>query len=394
MPASADIQAATLNKFLASWREGSAPDTMALWSDDFKQRLLPLSLGESSFRSRDQAAFFYPVLVENLRNWELHIKEIVHDSARGTAAVYATSQADTPFPGEKWTNEYALFLSFSEDGTKAILSHLPAARRMFPRTYAVLGSTGNCGTALIENLLKTPDARIHAYCRNRPKLLQILPDIKESDRVSIFEGNIQDGKLLQSCLRNCHAIFLVVSTNDNIPGCHLAQDTATAVIQALQDLKRNNPTSTVMPKLVLLSSATTDSHLSRDVPSLLRFILHRSASYVYEDLVVTEKLLHAQKDWLTSIFIKPGALSVDIQRGHALSRTDQDGPLSYLDLAAAMIEAADEETGCYDMQSLGVVNTNGRAKFPAGTPLCILVGLLRHYFPFLHPYLPMNTGPR
>jgi hypothetical protein len=49
---------------------------------------------------------------------KLHIKEIVHDSARGTAAVYATSQADTPFPGEKWTNEYAIFLSFSEDGTK------------------------------------------------------------------------------------------------------------------------------------------------------------------------------------------------------------------------------------------------------------------------------------
>ncbi|PKX92291.1 nuclear transport factor 2 family protein [Aspergillus novofumigatus IBT 16806] len=118
MPAPADIQAATLNKFLAAWREGSAPDTMALWSDDFKQRLLPLSLGESSFRSRDQAALFYPGLVENLRNWELHIKEIVHDSARGTAAVYATSQADTPFSGEKWTNEYAIFLSFSEDGTK------------------------------------------------------------------------------------------------------------------------------------------------------------------------------------------------------------------------------------------------------------------------------------
>jgi hypothetical protein len=71
MPAPADIQAATLNKFLAAWREGSAPDTMALWSDDFKQRLLPLSLGESSFRSRDQAALFYPGLVESLRNWEV-----------------------------------------------------------------------------------------------------------------------------------------------------------------------------------------------------------------------------------------------------------------------------------------------------------------------------------
>lgn len=74
MPAPADIQAATLNKFLAAWREGSAPDTMALWSDDFKQRSLPLSLGESSFRSRDQAALFYPVLVENLRNWEVRFR--------------------------------------------------------------------------------------------------------------------------------------------------------------------------------------------------------------------------------------------------------------------------------------------------------------------------------
>jgi hypothetical protein len=48
----------------------------------------------------------------------LEIKEIVHDVAKGTAAVYATSLADTPLPGEKWTNEYSLFLSFTEDGTK------------------------------------------------------------------------------------------------------------------------------------------------------------------------------------------------------------------------------------------------------------------------------------
>lgn len=46
------------------------------------------------------------------------MREIVHDVARGTAAVYATSQADTPLPGEKWTNEYTIFISFTEDGTK------------------------------------------------------------------------------------------------------------------------------------------------------------------------------------------------------------------------------------------------------------------------------------
>ena len=48
----------------------------------------------------------------------MDIKEIVNDAARGKAAVYATSSADTPLPGEKWTNEYALFISFTGDGTQ------------------------------------------------------------------------------------------------------------------------------------------------------------------------------------------------------------------------------------------------------------------------------------
>jgi hypothetical protein len=148
-----------------------------------------------------------------------------------------------------------------------------------------------------------------------------------------------------------------------------------------------------MPKIILLSSATIDEKFSRNINTVLQFLLSRSASYVYEDLIEAETILRAQKDWLTSVFIKPGALSVDVQRGHALSLSDEESPLSYLDLAAAMIEAADEDQGCYDMKNVSVVNTNGKAKFPLGTPVCLAVGLLRHYFPFLHPYLPMNMGP-
>ncbi|ROV91863.1 hypothetical protein VMCG_09184 [Cytospora schulzeri] len=269
-----------------------------------------------------------------------------------------------------------------------------------PNTYAVLGSTGNCGTALIENLLKKPDTLIHAYCRNLSKLLQLLPDIKEDRRVIIFEGNIQDVELLSSCIRGCRAVFLVVSTNDNIPGCRLAQDTAAAVIQTLHGLGHHNDSgdgshrATRTPKLVLLSSGTIDTTFSAHVPYLLRQLLLRSASHVYHDVIETEKLLRAEEDWLTTIYIKPGALSVDIQRGHSLSLTDgDDGAVSYLDLAAAMIEAVDDEDGRYDLKNVSVVNTNGKARFPTGTPLCILMGLLRHYFPFLHPYLP-STGPR
>lgn len=48
----------------------------------------------------------------------MDIKNIVHDAPNGKAAVYATSSADTPIPGEKWTNEFAIFITLTEDGLK------------------------------------------------------------------------------------------------------------------------------------------------------------------------------------------------------------------------------------------------------------------------------------
>lgn len=65
----------------------------------------------------------------------------------------------------------------------------------------------------------------------------------------------------------------------------------------------------------------------------------------------------------------------------------------YLDIAAGMIEAADDAEGRWDNKNVGVVNANGKAKFPPSTPRCIALGLSRYYFPFLHPYLPANAGP-
>lgn len=271
-------------------------------------------------------------------------------------------------------------------------------------SYAVLGATGNCGTALIQNLLnRQPPPQVRAYCRNKAKLQRLIPELSESSpaSVQIFEGSIQDIPLLASCIRNCSAVFLVVSTNSNVPGLRVAQDTAQSVIRALEmlrsdkadhDHERPSSSQPAMPELVVLSSATLDDHLSRHLPALLRWVLLRSASYVYQDLRDAEQFLRAQQDWVSTIFIKPGALSVDRQRGHALSLTDEESPLSYLDLAAGMIEAADDPDGRYDGRNVSVVNTGGRARFPLGTPWCILIGLLSHYFPALHPYLP-STGP-
>ena len=256
--------------------------------------------------------------------------------------------------------------------------------------YAILGATGNCGSALIELLSKRSDAKIHAFCRNKAKLQRHFPGIDSNQQMRIFEGGLTDSAILKSCLTGCRAIFIVLSTNDNIPGCRLSRDIASRVIDALQELRQDGAT---MPKLVLLSSSTVDAKLSQEVPPLLLKVLHYSASNVYYDLVEAEKYLRAQESWLTTIYIKPGALSVDAQRGHGLSLDQADHrPLSYLDLAAGMIDAAEDEDGRYDRQNVGVVNLKTGAKFPAGTPLCIASGLLRHFFPFMHSYLP-TTGP-
>lgn len=119
-----------------------------------------------------------------------------------------------------------------------------------------------------------------------------------------------------------------------------------------------------------------------------------AASHVYHDLRLAEEFLRSRSDWVSTIFIKPGGLSVDISRGHCLTLDEEESFISYLDLSAAMIEAVQDEEGRFDGRNVGVVNkTRGvGAKFPKGTPFCISMGLLRHFFPWLHPYLPL-AGP-
>ncbi|KAK8064120.1 hypothetical protein PG996_008772 [Apiospora saccharicola] len=254
-------------------------------------------------------------------------------------------------------------------------------------TYAVLGATGNTGKSLIELILQQPDAKIHAYCRSKAKLADQLPITVDNKRVKVFEGSIYDVDLFLDCLSGCRAAFLAITTNDNVPGCHMSQDSVRTIISALEKLRhqeqqqqQKQPSPSPprpLPKILLLSSASTDEYLDRDTPSWLRPVLKAAASHVYADL---KHLPEA------------GGLSLDVQRGHKLTLDHQESFVSYLDLAAAMLEAADDPDGRYDLRNVGVVNVHGTAKFPPGTPLCLTVGLLRHFFPWLHAYLP-STGP-
>ncbi|KAL8747705.1 MAG: hypothetical protein Q9190_000446 [Brigantiaea leucoxantha] len=259
-------------------------------------------------------------------------------------------------------------------------------------TYAVLGATGNCGSALIQILSQSPNVEVNAYCRNKVKLLRMMPEALNSKKVKVFDGRIDDLGLITSCVRGCRAVFIAVTTNDNIPGCSLSQDTAHSVISALKKIKEESGPNAKLPKLVLLSSATIDDRLAHKMPKWFRPIMLTAASHVYDDLKNAEKFLRAQQDWVSTIFIKPGGLAVDKQRGHKLSLDEEESFISYLDLSAAMVEAADDKEDRYDVKNVSVNNTGGSAAFPRGTPLCIVYGLLRHYFPWAHPYLP-SSGP-
>jgi hypothetical protein len=261
-------------------------------------------------------------------------------------------------------------------------------------TYAILGSTGNCGSALIQNLLKSPNNSVHAYCRNQGKLQRLIPEVVDNKNVQIFQGSIYDVELMADCVRGTKAVFLVVTTNDNVPGCRVSRDCASTVIQAFQKIKVEAGPGLKLPKLVLLSSATIDDHLARHMPGWFRPIMLAAASHVYEDLRLTEVFLRSHADWISTIFIKPAGLSLDVSRGHRLTLDEEESFISYLDLSAGMIEAAGDEEGRYDGRNVGVVNAERGvgAKFPRGTPICIMMGLMRHFFPWMHPYLP-TTGP-
>ncbi|KAG8161369.1 hypothetical protein KVR01_009633 [Diaporthe batatas] len=255
-------------------------------------------------------------------------------------------------------------------------------------TYAVFGATGNCGSSLIEVLLPIKDVTIHAYCRNEAKLRDMFPEAIETGRVKVFEGQIDNVEVFKQCVRGCRAAMLAVTMNDNIPRVRVAQDTARTLLAALRQIRAEDPTAR-MPKLAVLSSSSLEPWMCGNLPGPMHWIVTHANSNVYADLRVQEDMLRAEESWLTSIFVKPGGLVKDKQRGHKLNLKEQETFVSYLDLAAAMIEAADDPEGRYDMRDVSVNNVGGSARFPKKLPLQALFGILRHFFPFLHPFLPM-----
>jgi oxidoreductase AflX len=256
-----------------------------------------------------------------------------------------------------------------------------------PPTYALLGATGQVGQSLLTILYDSPSQpTIHALVRSSAKLEQLNPEATASSRLKTFTSASVDADIptLAACISGTRAVFLAVALTQNDPACRIAQDTAEAVIAAITLLKQQ--ARPVPGKLVMLSSAETEMRLCGDIPWLIRHILFAANSYIYRDLMAAEQYLRSQADLVSTTFMKPGGLSHDRQTTHELNTERQQTFISFLDLAAGMVEVAESEDGTWDMKSVSVL-ASGQAKPAYENAPKLLQGLILHFFPWLASWI-------
>lgn len=248
--------------------------------------------------------------------------------------------------------------------------------------YAILGATGNTGQAILSTLLQSPETTIHVLVRSRKKLLGQNPSIAAKQNVKIHEGDISDIPKVASCIAYpCSAVFSCVATNENVPGCSIGLDTAHAVVAALFRLRLSDPTVN-LPRIIVMSSAVINDKLSRETPRVVRKLLYTSFSHVYADLEKAEKYYRLHRTWLTVTFIQPGGLVHDAPCGHTLSTEREHTFLSYADLAAGFIEAANFNDK-YDWKCVSVLPT-GKTRINWTSPISMMRGLLWAMMPWLY----------
>ncbi|KAK5109666.1 hypothetical protein LTR62_006788 [Meristemomyces frigidus] len=252
-------------------------------------------------------------------------------------------------------------------------------------TYAILGATGNCGRSLVQVLAQQEKTTIHALVRSKTKLYNFFPALKDNPKLKVFKGDITNLETIKNCIQDTTAVFQTVAAATNEPGCSIAQDTAKAVLAALERLRLERPAS-ALPLVVVLSSSSTSEYLTRQSPWLLHFLIWRAAYYVYIDLIEAEKIFRAAKG-VRGVFMKPGGMVHDTPHGHELSTEREETFTAWLDLAAGMVEVAGAEDGRWVGREVSVVPKRPGTRIEWRVPQILVSGLLIYYFPWTYPYV-------
>jgi putative NADH-flavin reductase len=303
--------------------------------------------------------------------------EAFSDSENTTSAPQQNVYQNLPLSETLPSRQFRL-LHFSTISERLILySIMP--------TYAVLGATGNTGQSLLNVLTQTPSNKIHAYCRSRSKLKTLQPNVVTSPNVQVFEGSLSNQETIRDCIKHTHAVFLAVAVSGNVPGNTIARDTARVVIAALKESRDSNATIK-LPKLIVLSAAAIEPAFNKDIPTLALNLLLCAESNIYNDLIAAESLLRNEQSWLSVTFVKPGALTIDTQKGHRLTMQSPKGVVSFMDLAAAMVEVADAGDE-YEWKAVSVDPVAENVAFPWQNVPLLVKGLVYHFFPWAYQWL-------
>jgi hypothetical protein len=223
------------------------------------------------------------------------------------------------------------------------------------RTYAVLGATGQTGSEIVRALLPT-EAHLNIYARSLTRLQSQFPSIQSAPNVTIFIGDLSDTELLTSCLSNADVVLSTVAQNRNEPGLSVAQQTALAIIQALEP-RRLNPKD--LPTVVFLSSGAVmpDKNAERN-DTFAQRLVHWCIYWVYTDLEKSFELFKANP-WLSVTIAAASALVHGTE--HEVELVDDKEAASllitYTDLAKGMIMMG-ERDGMENMWRCG--STGGK----------------------------------
>lgn len=224
-----------------------------------------------------------------------------------------------------------------------------------PSRLALLGATGNTGRMILNKLLEdstNPISGINVYVRSRAKLERIFNSLSSDRRVTIFEGDINDERVIRDCIVGVEAIVCTLGENENIPGVTVLEDFATVTVKALSYLQSNETTWST-PRLIMLSSATMNPRFVADRPAILHWMIRNAFDKPYNDLIRAQEILLASPHLVQVTLIQPNALVHESATGCVISTNFAYTACSYEDLAEGFIQVL-EKSSYRDLSRIGV----------------------------------------
>lgn len=248
-----------------------------------------------------------------------------------------------------------------------------------PKTYAILGATGQTGEQIVQTLLPT-EHHLNIYARSKQRLESAFPAIDKAPNVTLFIGDMTDTSLMGSCLADADVVLSAIAQNRNEPGCSIAQQTALALVNALDSRRSSGD----CPTVVFLAEAAIDPN-NPDHRKLSRRLFHWMIHHVYTDLEKAIDFLSLH-NWIPLVVACPGALlHSDAHKVELINDTSRCSPmLSYADCARGMIMMGDR--GSSDRSRyVGMVVDEGRPI--KGNPAALLRYLIPNLMAMVCPPL-------